>query len=275
MPCPAIRLRISSASRSVICLRHIRLAVKVGVVEVVGNALQNRFAQFLVGWDSRERQSNRPSGRCRYRQRQSTVAGDAADQQRRRTADRGQRNLAERRTPPQGRERDIDLPQQIARREHVALVAGDEIGDGHFPFTAVGLPDGADAVERCGERDHRPRRQRHADIAADGRRLPYLEGGEERAAALVDQRGGDPFRGAGQRIELGDRAGRCYRKFGLRDGERRPFQVSEIDQPAEMDLRFREQPGPAREPSIACRPNGQLVPRRRMRNRANGVQVHG
>ena len=30
----------------------------------------------------------------------------------------------------------------------------------------------------------------------------------------------------------------------------------------QMRLRFREQPGPAREPSIACRPNGQLVPRR-------------
>ena len=64
-------------------------------------------------------------------------------------------------------------------------------------------------------------------------------------------------------------------KFGLRDGQRRPFQVGEIDQPGQMGLRFREQPGPAREPSIACRPNGQLVPRRRMRNRGNGVQVHG
>ena len=226
-------------------------------------------------WDSREGQLNRPLGRCRYRQRQSAVAGHAADQQRRRAADRRQRNLAERRTPPQGRERDIDLPQQIARREYVALVAGDEIGDGNFPLAATGLPDRADAVERRGQRDHRPRRQRHADVAADGRRLPDLEGGEKRAAALVDQRRGDPFRRAGQRIELRDRAGRGYRKLGLRDGQRRPFQVGEIDQPAEMGLRFREQPGPAREPSIACRPNGQLIPRRRMRNRGNGVQVHG
>src|SRR5262245_59647694 len=74
------------------------LAVKVGVVDVVGNALQNRFAQFLVVWDSREGQSNWSAGRCRYRQRQSTIAGEAADQQRRRAADRRQRNLAERRT---------------------------------------------------------------------------------------------------------------------------------------------------------------------------------
>ena len=64
-------------------------------------------------------------------------------------------------------------------------------------------------------------------------------------------------------------------KFGLADGQRRPFQVGEIDQPASDGLRFREQPGPAREPSIACRPNGQLFPRGRMRNRGDGVQVHG
>ena len=216
-----------------------------------------------------------PLGRCRYRQHQSAVAGHAADQQRRRAADRRQRDLTERRTPPQGRERDIDLPQQIARREYVALVAGDEIGDGNFPLTATGLPDRADTVERRGERDHRPRRQRHADVAADGRCLPDLEGGEKRAAALVDQRRGDPFRRAGQRIELRHRAGRGYRQPRLADGQRWPFQVDEIDQPGQMGLRFREQPGPAREPGIACRPNGQLIPRRRMRNRGNGVQVHG
>ena len=43
----------------------------------------------------------------------------------------------------------------------------------------------------------------------------------------------------------------------------------------QMDLRFREQPGPAREPSIACRPNGQLRPRLRVSNFGDGVQIHG
>src|SRR3989442_4451666 len=159
------------------------LAVNVGVVEVVRDALQNRFAEFFAVWDSREGQLNRPLGRCRYRQYQSAVTGYAADQQRRRAADRRQRNLAERRTTPQGRERDLDLPQQIARRECVALVAGDEIGDGNFSLTATGLPDRADTVERRGERDHRARRQRHADVAADGCSLPDLEAGKKRAAA--------------------------------------------------------------------------------------------
>ena len=143
--------------------------------------------------------------------------------------------------------------------EHVALVAGDEVGDRNLSLAAVGLPDRADAVERRRQRDHRPGRQRHADVAADGCGLPDLEGGEEGAAALVDQRRGEPVRRAGERVEL-----------------RRRVQVAAIDRPVSpivsaghfksarsisrlrCGLRFREQPGAAREPSIACRPNGQL-----------------
>ena len=53
------------------------------------------------------------------------------------------------------------------------------------------------------------------------------------------------------------------------------FKIGKIDQPRQMDLRFREQPGPAREPSIACRPNGQLLPRLRAGNLFDGVQIHG
>ena len=66
--------------------------------------------------------------------------------------------------------------------------------------------------------------------------------------------------GQGQRIELRDRAGGRDGQAGLADGQRRPFEIGEIDQPRQMGLRFREQPGPAREPGIACRPNGQLRP---------------
>src|SRR6202011_562589 len=90
--------------------------------------------------------------------------------------------------------------------------------------------------------------------------LPYLEGGEIRAAALVDQGRGEPFRRAGKRIELRHRAGRRDRKLGFADRERRPFEISQIDQSLQIGLGFGEQPGPAREPSIACRPNGQLSP---------------
>ena len=138
-----------------------------------------------------------------------------------------------------------------------------------------GLPDRADAVERRGQRDHRPGRQGHAEVAADGGGLPDLEGGQKRAAALVDQGRGEPFRRTGQRVQLRDRAGRRDREPALADRQRRPFEIGKIDQPCQMDLGFREQPGPAREPSIACRPNGQLLASLRVSNFFDGVQVHG
>ena len=52
------------------------------------------------------------------------------------------------------------------------------------------------------ERDHRPGRQRHADIAADGRGVPDLERSQERAAALADQRRRDPVGRQRRRFEL-------------------------------------------------------------------------
>ena len=49
------------------------------------------------------------------------------------------------------------------------------IVEGNAPLAAVRGPDRAHAVKRGGERDHRPRRQRHAKIAADGRHVPDFE----------------------------------------------------------------------------------------------------
>ena len=141
---------------------------------------------------------------------------DAADQKRRRAAERRQRYLAEGRASSQRRERDIDLPQQIAESQHVALIADDEFGDADLLLAAIGLPDRADAVERRSQRDHRARRQRHAEIAADGRGLPDLERSQERAAALIDQGRGEPFGRTCQRIELRDRAGRRDREIACR-----------------------------------------------------------
>jgi len=92
------------------------------------------------------------------------------------SAERRQRNLPKRRVPFQRGKRYLDLPQEIAGRQNVVLVAGDEAGDRDCLLSAIGLPDGADAVERRGKRDHRACRQRHAEIAADGGGLPDLEG---------------------------------------------------------------------------------------------------
>src|SRR6202012_3444978 len=115
------------------------------------------------------------------------LAAETADQQRGRPADRGQRYLSKRRRPPQCCQWNVDLPKKIARLKDVALVARDEVGDADALLAAIGFPDRADALERRRERDHRAGRQRHAKIATDGGGLPYLEGGQERPAALVDQ----------------------------------------------------------------------------------------
>src|SRR5258708_34935504 len=98
-------------------------------------------------------------------------------------------------------------------------------------------------------------------MAAEGRVLPDLEGSRIPSAALFDRRRPEPFRRACERIELSHRAGRRDRQLALADRERRPFEIGEINQPGQMRLGLREQPRPAREPSIACRPNGQLRPR--------------
>ena len=147
--------------------------------------------------------------------------------------------------------------------------------DGDLLFAAVGLPDGADAIERGRQRDHRAGGQRHAEIAADGRGLPDLEGGQECAAALVDQRCRDPFRRAVRASSCATVQVAAIVRPIVVDRQRRPFEIGQIDQPRQMGLRFREQPGPAREPSIACRPNGQLRPRLRASDLGNGVQIHG
>ena len=204
------------------------------------------------------------------------VGVETADQQRRRAADRRQRDLAKRRAALQRGERNIDLPQQIARRQHVALVAGDEVGDGHLLLAAVGLPDGADAVERRGQRDHRSRRQRHAEIAADGRRLPDLERGEEGAAALVDQRRGEPVRRAGE-------AHRAARRCRWRRSLSRLSSIVSAGQFRSVRSISRvrwacgsenSQVPPASQASPAVQ-TGSCAARLRMGDRRDGIQIHG
>ncbi|MGY4334704.1 hypothetical protein ACVWWG_009121 [Bradyrhizobium sp. LB7.2] len=100
-----------------------------------------------------------------------------------------------------------------------------------------------------------PRRKRHAEIAADGCSLPDLERCKEGAAALVDQRRSEPAGWADESIELRNGARGGDAEMALGDGQCRPFQVGQIDEPSQVDLRLREQPGAAREPSITCPPN--------------------
>ena len=84
-----------------------------------------------------------------------------------------------------------DLQERIDAHEQRDIErAAHEIGHRQQPAFARRRPDFAHAVERGGERDHRPGRQAHAEIAAHRRRVPDLEGGDERVAARADERGG-------------------------------------------------------------------------------------
>ena len=137
-----------------------------------------------------------PAGRSRRSRsaRMSRPAATRADQQRGGAAHVRQRHRrkAARRS---GRRRQIDAAQQLAGagRSRCCPVTN---STRHVALAAVARPDGADAFQRGGQRDHRAGRQRHADVAADGGRVPDLERSEEGAAALADQRRGRPFRRA-------------------------------------------------------------------------------
>ena len=131
------------------------------------------------------------------------------------------------------------------------------------------------AVERGRERDHRPCRQRHAQVAADRRHVPDLERGEKGAAALTDQPRRDPRRGRLESVERRDRAGRRDEQPGVGDAQRRPVAGSRGRSGVEAGLRLRKQPRAAREPGVAVGEGADLVAAPRPRDRRDGVEVHG
>src|SRR5436309_1211562 len=81
-------------------------------------------------------QLDRTDGRCGDCQHQPAVAVKASDQKRRGAADWCERDLTKRGAALQCGERNIDLPQQVAGRQAVTLVAGDEVDDG-YPLLAT------------------------------------------------------------------------------------------------------------------------------------------
>jgi hypothetical protein len=168
----------------------------------------------------------------------------------------------------------MDAAQQLSRREDVHVVAGDEVDSGHVARRRAARPQRVGALKRDGQRDHRPGRQRHADVSADGGGIPDLERGQECLAALAQQRQCAPFRRAGEPVELRDTAGRCDVEPGGARRERRPTQLLEVDQRIGCDLRLGEQPGAAREPGVAIAPFNDLIGRCRTLHLGDGVEIH-
>ena len=128
----------------------------------------------------------------------------------------------------------------------------------------------ADAVERRRQRDHRAGRQGHTEVAADGGGLPLKEARNARQHWLI--RGDASHSGrAGQRVQLRDRAGCRDGQPGRADRQRRPFEVGKIDQPREVGLGFRKQPGPP--PASQASPAVQTGNCSRLCGRATSLMV--
>jgi hypothetical protein len=182
-----------------------------------------------------------------------------ADQQRRRASEMGERCMAEREPLRQRRCRHVTAAEQFSSLENVGVVAGHEIDRGDLACGCDARPQGVGGLERDGQRDHRPRRQRHADIAADGGCVPDLERREERVAAFPHDRQCLPFGGASEPVEL--RNGACGRdvEAGGRRLQRRPVQLVQVDQRVGGNLRLREQPGAAGKPCVSVAPLRDLI----------------
>ena len=164
--------------------------------------------------------------------------------------------------------------QQLTRQQHVLMVADDEIDGRHLALAAVERPQGVDPFQRRRQRGHRARRQGHADVAADGGRVPDLERGEEGAAALVDQERRRPVRAPGEGVEVGDGAGGGDAQPVVTDLQRRPAEGAQVEQTAQVRLRLREEPGPPRQPAIPFPPLEVAIDGGGVAHVFDRVQVH-
>ena len=236
-PAPSSR-RISSAKCRLMCRRHAGRAVHVVVPAIRRNCLFDACAQAVRIRQGLKGKLYRPRGRRRDGQREFAVARQRADHNCAGASQWRQRNLPEGGAAGQRVGGEGDAAQQLARQQDVIERPAHEIGHRHLPLSPVRRPQRAHAVERRGQRNHRSRRQRHAQVAADGRRVPDLERGEERAGTLADQRRGGPAWRRAQGIELRDRAGGGDLQPVVAHGQRRPVQGPEIDQPRQRGLRL-------------------------------------
>ena len=112
------------------------------------------------------------------------------------------------------------------------MVAGDKFNDGHFARFCTPRPKRANAFQRCGQRNHRPRRQRHADVSAHRGFVPDLERRQERPATFAEKRSRRPvgWRFFDELIELHNFASGGDLQSILRSLKRRPLERLKINE---------------------------------------------
>ena len=187
--------------------RHVlapcRLAVDVVVIEVVGNVMQDRLAQFA--WVRASRQTtaepaawSMPSPSAQARRRCRGCRSTAPPSGRPASAISGETPNAA--SAPRAEYRSAATDRPARARCAWSPVTKSACGYLRSPPSAcqiVQTPSSAAVSEIIG-----PAGSDMQMIAADGRGLPDLEGGEKGAAALVDQGRGEPVRRTGERVEL-------------------------------------------------------------------------
>ena len=169
----------------------------------------------------------------------------------------------------------MDAAQQLARLEHVRVVAGDEIERGQP--CAASRPEAT--AYSCLPAP--PSARSSAPAGNDMQILPptvaafqILNESAARGstASTAAPRSTRPAPG----IARARRSCRSRQSPAVgRELERRPAQRLKIDQRVGGDLRRREQPSPAGQPSVALAPLGNLVGRGGALDLGNGVQIHG
>ena len=131
----------------------------MNVVKELRNFTLDPGAQIVRVGKFRKLEPMRPFGRSGNRQHEDSILRiQRADQQRGRAPEVSQRYSAEAGSLAQRRGRQVDTSQQIARLQHILIVAGDEILDRHPALAAIALQDPANALERDCQRNHRTRR---------------------------------------------------------------------------------------------------------------------
>ena len=257
---------------------------------MVGGAVRDRRTRRRRGWRRCSAAASRRPAWCRNAMRTGRVVPAVTvssrslvsrrlrtDQEYRRTAQAGQREAAVRGALAQG------------ARPECRCAAGSRPGARMFwwsPVTkssgvdgalgAVGSPQRVRRLERDRQRDHRAGGQGHADVAADGRRVPDLERGQERLAASRRKAGPRvQSPGGAKRIQVADGARGADLEAGVARDEGIPAQRRQVDQAAQLGLLRGEQPRSAGQPGIAFAPVRARPVGRSPDDFGDGVEVHG
>jgi hypothetical protein len=110
------------------------------------------------------------------------------------------------------------------RGENVAVVARHEIegvDDAHGP---IRRPQLVLRLQRYRRRDHRSGGQGHADVSADGRRVPGIGGGQECLTALPEKNSGGPALRPREAVQVANRAHGADLQACVRRNQRLPTQ---------------------------------------------------